>query len=363
MNFSIARRLRPVLAASLVAAVTFVASNAAAQPALMEELPTGYDTVVTADFQQLRGSALYEEALSVVQQHPQASRAIADVDDQFGIDLRSDLHAMAMVSESPPLSSRMFGDLSGAVERAAANADDNGSIIFLQGDFDSRQLMRGIGEIDDGEELPSHIEHRGVELHAIGADMLAVINGPSQFVDTARQQLAGDRSGPGDRFQRAARQIGNSPALTLMMAPSVEDPEAVRDEVGTTASFVAAGADVRSGLQLALLAELDGEDAASELVDDIDEIRGEIGENPLVDLLGFGPLVANLSVQQSGAEVIVRSSMTDAEARRLAGQLRSISEQSQQLESPIEGDRLQAPDSGDDADADDVDDGVDADFN
>lgn len=367
------RLFRRILCAFTALIAFGIASPAIAGPDLIDELPDGHDTLIAIDFTELRGSPLFDQTFEALSSQPDVATLLGQLHDDLGLDPRNDLDALVMTSDSPPLSADLLQQPAGALQNAAAR-DGAGGLVIIRGDIEMDALMERLrgesGDESDGE----YVRSDGMELRSLDDRTVAIAFGDAEFLDTARGKLSADRSGPGAVFERAIERLGRSQGIYLMISPTVADPEAVEDEMGAIASFAAVSVNLGADqVRIGALMQLDDDETAAALLEEVDGLRREAAGNPLASLLGFRPILENLSLQQEGDEIVIRSSMSNQQAIRLAGQAARLASRGQQLQNPLEGRGIETDDSDSDDEADDGDDaeeipdpspdGVEADFN
>ncbi len=335
---------------TVMATLLGIASPALAGQSLMDELPEAHNTVIAVDFTELRDSPLFEEGFEMVKGQPAAAAALRQVEEDFGLDIESDIAALVVASDSPPLSSQLVSNPMAALENPEQH-QASGALVLIRGDLDASDIIAEMADLEEDQEAPSQIRQPGFEVGGIDDQTLAISTGDESFLDESRRQLADDRSGPGAAFTRGIERLGGSQGLYMMTQPTIPDPEAMRDEVGAVASFGGMSMDLSDEVRISGLVTLGGEEEAEEMVEQVDEIRNEVSGNPLVSLFGVAPLVDNLSVRQDDNEVLVRTSMTNHEASRLVSQLRSLVQSQQGLQNPLQGPGF-GGDSDDDEDED-----------
>lgn len=361
-------------------AVTGLAATAATGQELLDELPDGHDTVIAVDFTELRDSPLYDQAYDALSSQPSMAPVLTQLEEDLGLDLRRDIDGLVVTSDSPPLSTDLLNQPTGALQNAAAGGS-TGGLVIVRGDIDPEAMIlqlsgdsESASDDEDGADSIRHLRLDGLELRILDDETMAITLGSESFLDSSRQRLAGERSGPGSHFTRAINRLGSSQGIYMMIAPSIEDPEEIEREVGAVASFAAVSVDLRAQqVRIGALLQLDDEENAADTLGELDTLREEAVGNPLTSLLGIQPILKNLSLQQDGDELLIRTSMTNRQASRLARQLATLTARGQQLQQPLEGRGLNV-DVSDEEDANEdeatpeelpvpSEDGVEADFN
>lgn len=329
-----------------------ISSPALAAERLVEELPDGHNAMVAVDFTELRSSPFFAPAVQWITNHPAVGPQLQALESTLGIEVAKDLESLALVSDTPPLSADMLANPMAAVSSGAESSE--GMIVLIRGDLDSAELIgRLAGDEDDGEEN-KYLRHGEMDLHFIDEKTIAVAIGQSSYRDAAKSRLQ-DRSGPGSVFSAAFSTLGSGQGLYLMTKPEL-DAEA--REMTTPASFAAAAISLSSDVRLSVFMTMDTAEDAEKSAKDFEKLRKEAAANPLLGMFGLGPVVKNLSIRQQEKEVVVRTSMTNAEAGNLMRQALRIMSTSQQLGTPL-GEEPK-PDEPEPAVPRD---GVDADFN
>lgn len=363
MQQMIRRRLTTVVAAVAVTLALIVPMTAMAADELMSELPQTQDTLVVVDFDRLNDSPVYDRVFQLLADQPMARGMLKQLENELGIDPREDLEALVMTSDSPPLSMGMLQqqDPTQAVQTAARH--DSQSLFVVRGSFDVDEVLATAASQFDGERTDDNGPVRTDQFYIRGIDdqTIAVAAGTAGQLDKMSRELAGDQRGIGTKFESALQRLGNSRGLYVMIEPTIENPQQLRDATGANASFAGFSIDLADSVQISMIMTLEDDDQARQSVEEIDQLRSNAGNNPMTELLGFGPLVANLSVQQDGPDVLVHTSMTNPEATRLLDRVVSILQTEQELQQPLEGDGFDPADE--DEDEESSGDGVDADFN
>ncbi len=350
---------RPVTATLLIAGLCLgllaFSSTASANDNLIKELPRGHDTVVLVDFSQMRGSPLYDQVFEMLGNHPALSGFLSYMEDDLELDLRNDVEALALTTDTPPLSAELLNQPMAALD-GSGSANSDGSLILVRGDLDAETILKKLARDSEYEVENNRLPLQSGEMRILDSKTLAIIAGTDDFVTATARQLDGDRSGPGGEFTRGIARLGPSQGIYAMVRPTIKDDVDVEAEP----SFTALSVDLKDEVQIALLLDLPTEDDAEKMAKDVDELRREFGGNPLVSMFGAKPLIDNLSLRQNGKEFSMRTSMTNDETIRLVTQLYSLTQSSQDLSRPIGGDRFQNDDA---QESDSSRDGVDADFN
>lgn len=373
----ISEKALPVVFAAMVSLVILLlmASPAVAGEDLMAELPSGQDTVIVVDFDELRDSPLYDQAFELLNGQPAVQNSLRQLENELGLNAKTDLDSLVVTSNSPPLSTGLLNHPAGALQQAAAQESDGG-LVLIRGDFEPKALLARLADesessTEDEQEARSSLRQDGFELRVIDDRTLAIILGPTEFLDETREKLKADRSGPGQVFEDTMKRLGESQGLYMMIEPSIEDPERMQRQMGALASFGAISLDLKDNVGVAGFLRLDDAESAARLAGQVDEMRQEVAGNPLASLLGFAPVLRNLSVQQDEEELLLRTSMSNNQAIRLVRQGATLMNRGQQLQRPLEGrgigDDPQPRDEAEQEDSQDLPepstDGVEADFN
>jgi hypothetical protein len=330
-------------------------STASANEGLLGELPGGHDTVVLVDFSQMRGYPLYDQVFQMLGEHPALSGVLTYMEDDLGIDLKSDVDTLALSTDTPPLSAELLNQPMAALD-GSGSANSEGSLILVRGSLDAESVLQKLAEDSEHDVENNRLPLQSGEMRILDSRTLAIIAGSDNFVAATARKLDGDRSGPGSEFTRGISRLGSAQGIYAMVRPTIKDDV----ELDAEPSFTAFSLDLKDQVRIALLLDLPSESDAEAMVQEVDQIRKEFGGNPLASMFGAKPLIDNLSLRQNGKEFSMRTSMTNDEAIRLVTQLYSLSRSSEDLSRPIGGDRFK---TDDDAGSDSSSDGVDADFN
>ena len=331
-----------LLFSSILLLMTLGASTASAGTSL-DDIPAGFDTVVGVDFEELRNSPLYDQAIGMIRNQPMLASAIRNLESTLDLEVDSDLSSLMMVSNFPPLNQQMLSSPAAAIQGAAAGSGD--SLALVSGDFDATAVLASLSEDYDGEgELA--IDDRAMTLYPVGDQKLAVLFGSSEFRSTGGEQLS-SAGGLGAEFEEGLRRVGGSPGLFVLTSPNIDDDELAEQ---ADASFMALGLRADSSdIRIASFITLSDDERAEEMIEDVDKARNDAARNPLFTMFGLGPLLQNLSLQQDDNHVVMETSMPNQNALRLARRIANILENQMDLQQPL----------GDDGERE----GVDADFN
>jgi len=139
------------------------------------------------------------------------------------------------------------------------------------------------------------------------------------------------------------------------------DPDA--QEMTSSASFAAAAVTLGSDVRLSVLMTMGSQADAEESAREFEALRDEAAANPLLGMFGLGPVITNLSIRQQDTDIIVRTSMTKAQATNLMRQALQIMATSNQLRTPLGEDEQQEEEEAEPPSAPVPQDGVEADFN
>lgn len=373
---SISRYSTPT--ALLVALIVVAVASTAAASDLAEKLPESNDTVVVIDVAEIRDSPLYDRGFEIFSQQVDTAGFLTRLERDFELDLQSDVDTLVVSSDAPPIDTEMLeADDPGDAVDSAASHQPSESLLLARGDFEVAEVLRTAaeqletdihsGSDDDQIGAGASVRTDGFELHALSDETLAITAGSPDRLEEMRPSLHETPQGLSQSFERGIDHLGTGQGLYMLTEPTVQG-----DTLDADASFAGLSVDLADGLRLGSVVRLGDEETAGGFADQLDEARNQADSNPMTGLLGIDPLLENLSIQQSGTELTIRTSMTDREANYLLDQLGSILEAEQQLQQPLEGDGFETDDgeSSTDGDEDDDssdddtdDDGVDAPFN
>lgn len=329
---------------------------ATADTSLLEELPAGGDTVVLIDFGELRQSPLYEEFFTLVEQERQIKNILSYLEDELDLDARNDIAALAMITDTPPLSASMLRQPMDTLSGNTA-VDSDGTLIVIRGSFEPTALLSSLAEDSENEVDEGRLAFAGGEFRALDGQTMAIIAGNDDYVAQKQSELAGEPTGPGDEFTRGIARLGADQGIYAMVRPTIEDDVELQAEP----SFTAFSVDLGDQVNLALLLDLPSAAEAEEMATEVDALRQQFAQNQLVTMFGARPLIENLSLQQSEAEFSLRTSMTNEQTQRLVRQVFALTQSSQGLSEPIDGSRFN--DDEDSNSSESQKDGVEADFN
>lgn len=363
-----------ILSLSVALVVTSLASTAVATPDLAGELPQTGDTVVAIDLTEIRDSALYDRGFELISDHADAAGFVTRLERDFGLDLRSDVDALVVTSDSPAVDAEMLDvdDPADAVDTAAAGQPTE-SLLLARGDFEVMDVLRQAADQldarlhEDDDVTGSSVRTDGFELHALDDQTLAVAAGPPARLEQIRESLDGSPSGLTSTFERGVQQLGPGQGIYMMIEPTIRGDA----DLPADASFAGLALDLDDEVRLGTVVRLEDRQTVGRSAEQLDDVRQQADSNPMTGLLGLDPLLDNLSIQQSGDELVVRSSMSEREALHLLQQVESILQTERQLQQPLEGEGFdpddESPsdddqDDGQQNDSSDVE-GIDAPFN
>ncbi len=342
------RRTTLALAALLALAFLALPATAFAGERLLGSLPGGHNGVIAVDFDKLKSSPFFERGLGFVEAHPQAGPYLRTLSNDFGIDVREDLSALAIATNTPPLSAAMLANPAGAIARGAETT--SGTTILVRGSFDAPALLAQLG----GDDLDGDSFVRGdAQFQALGSDTIAIAQGNESYRQRATSQIG---SGPGSAFTAGLSKIGNGQGLYFLTAPDIDEETRA---MGADAEFAGVGLHLGDSVRLTILLTLSEEERAEAMATEVQQIREQAASNPMVTMFGARPLLDNLSIRQNSADLLIATSLTNAQAENLLSQVLRLTQTNMQLQQPLGGDRLPEPGPSQEVPRD----GADADFN
>ena len=349
--FQIHRRSSQTLAlVFLVLFLGFISSPVWAIDDLVGELPSGHNTLIAADLDELKKSPFFGPAMEMVYQNSLLGTQLRALENRLEIKARDDIYQLVVVTDGPPLSAAMLTNPMGAIE--SGEIEPTGMTVFVRGRFQSDQILT---RLSGESEAPSHVNLPDFDLHRVDTTTLAVISGPNDYRTRANQEFS-NRSGLNAQFRQGLSGLGGSQGLYVMTAP---DLRADAQALGPAASFAAVGVEMASNVAFKILLTMDEEDAAIQSEEDITNLHQQAAGNPMLGIFGLRPLVQNLTVDRDGKVITLQTSMTNSEARillqRILGYLNSTREMNRPLGDPEPAPAPTAPQISPD--------GVDADFN
>lgn len=313
---------------------------------LLDELPGEHNTVVLADIGQLKTSPFFLPTMLMVRQNPLLGSSLRDLEEQLEIDLQNDLQKVAIVTDGPPIRLEMLTDPMDAIQTAASSR--RATTIVVQGFFDADQILDRIS----GEEGISRRLHTdGIEIHRVSANTLAVVSGPDEYRQDMNQRFRSSR-GLNPTFRSAFQKLGQQGLYLITMPRLDESVEAI----GETADLAGLGIHLGGEIRLRMLLTMGDDEGATASLEEFRALREQLAANPILAIFGLQPLVTNLSMNASGPDLYLNTSMTNNEGRILIQRVIGYLQTANDLQVPLQ------PGRGSE-DADLRKDGVNADFN
>lgn len=279
--------------------------------------------VVSADFQRIRATPLWQTLSTLATQEPADRNLIADLTARTGLDPFHDLHRV--VAAFP--------------EEARA---DGSFVLLMEGaHLDQKRLVTYAQE---------QAKHQGGTLTArsyAGRTLWSESpRGPAGFfLDDSRFVLGG--GGWADKVAtlsatKAPSAAGNEILAHLVTEVAVghaiwlaaQVPDATRARLmadprfGVQASVMrfAAGIELGPGLEAELVADLSNAADARALVDKVDTFVKAARQSPQALLLGAGPYLDGIHTKSDGPRALVRLSLGQAQTLELANRLAGLAQ-------------------------------------
>lgn len=313
-------RTRPalVLVALMALLLLPAPSEAGEVDRLARVLPDGNKVVIGMDVNGLRTSPFYKEGLDFVKNQPSIGPMLMLLENAASFDVNRDLHALVMGSPELPAS----------VERA-------GKLPFtlaVSGTFNQEELLQAArerfgGVVERKEGKISVLRSENLEFGFISANTFVMATGPDPFLKSLWTAVATTGGQRNAAFVNLKKDVGASQHIWLLL-----DTRSAQASQGPKTEMAGMGVRLNPGLQLTVLSKMASEDDALEAAGQAQAMKENSANDPMMALMGVGPLIQNLEVSHEEKEMRMTSSMTEGQTRALLTRILAILQRSTSLQ-------------------------------
>ncbi len=281
------------------------------------------------DVEKLRTSKYFDQVVEYLEgrsgeEGSRGARLAGFLTGENGFDIESDLETIAV---GLPVS-----------RFKSPSTVEHGTFV-LAGDFEPDTIRSLIRE--ERDDVQSR-EQAGLELlqterAEIGfpsSNRLIVAMGPTSYRDGVWKLAAEGGTSFADTGQKQGLFEGIDRSRMVWMVNHLVD-EAEQSDPKVDSAGVSI--EIDTGIDLQIVSHITDEAHAENIVEQVEEMKKSGGENPMVAMLGAGPLVDNLAVERDGLTVELTTSMNEAELDALVASLRQMVESQSRMSMPSSG--------------------------
>ncbi len=309
------------LICSIILVSLFIPAFASAESAqkLVQRLPGSNQLIVGVEVGAVKTSPLYKETMEWVRSKSNLTELLTLLESDGGFNLDKDLHSVAMVSPEVPTS----------VDRALQIP----FTIALSGKFDRDKITAAIKTKfpEMSERKEAKVAVLTTDKHDLGFiddETLVIVSGTKPYQASSWKGLTGKKSKHNSKFAAIVTDVANEHGMWVLMDSSATSAV---DAQGAKAVFSAMAVRLADNMGITLLSHFNDAKAAELALQATEKMKIEAQSNPMVSMMGLGPLLKNMAIKQDKSKVWITSSMTVAESRALLTRVRSIAERSQGL--------------------------------
>lgn len=304
-----------ILITLLIPALSFAES---AQK-LVHRLPGSNKLVIGVEVSAVKNSPLYKETMDWVRTQSNLTELLTLLESEGGFSIDKDLQSLAMVSPELPTS----------VDRALKIP----FTVALSGKFDREKITTAIKT-----KFPEMTERKEAKVSVLTTDKhdlgfvddqtLVIVSGAKPYQTSSWQGLTAKKSNHNSKFGALVNDVASEHGMWVLMDSAATSADNAQ---GAKANFSAMAVRLADNLGLTLLSHFKDPKAAELALQETEKMKAEAQGNPMVTMMGLGPLLKNMAIKQDKSKVWITSSMTVAEARSLLTRVRNIAERSQSL--------------------------------
>lgn len=276
--------------------------------------------VVGLEVGAVQSSPLYKETMAWVRTQSVVSDILSLLETESDFNIEKDLHSLVMVSPEIP-----------------TGVDDLSTLPFtiaLSGKFDQDAITKAAKT-----KFPDFVERKEAKLTILGADKrelgfidgntLVVASGSKSYLSNTWKKLASQKTTHNAKFKPILSDVVAEHGGWILIDSKSMATGATK---GPKANLSALAFRMSDKLFLTMLSHLQDESAATQAVQETEKLKAEAQSNPMITMMGLGPLLKNMAVKQDKSKLWITSSMTELETRTLLTRMRAIAERSQALQ-------------------------------
>jgi hypothetical protein len=293
--------------------------------------PTGYlpaDSRFAAevDVTKLSKTKYFKQAVELFEEQTKEDAKLAKFfDADSGFDLSSDLQSLAVGLP---------------VSRVTPSQKVEKGVFVLAGSFEADKLISMVKEeygemetrkLEDGTQL---YRAEQTEFGFPAGDRLVIAMGPKAY----RASVWKTATAGAESFDEVAKKEGLLDGLdtdrSIWMVNRVSGTTRAASSNVETAGI---SIDLGKGIDLQVVSRLSSAASAKEMVQRMEAMKKTGADNPMLSMVGAGPLVTNLTIKHTESSVTATTSMTESELDYLVKNLRQLAASQSRLSIPSSG--------------------------
>lgn len=283
---------------------------------LTRYLPSQTEMVVGIDVAKLSKSKYYKQALTWARKSASDAdkKVFETLEKEANLDLSKDLHSIAIAIPNTQVGS-------GTNQRHFTAA--------ISGKFDKKKLLATIKKNNPNfkktKQGKTTVYTTGDSYFTFPKkSVLWVTAGPDKYRKQAFKALANSKHSvkANKLFKGLMGAVNTSRSFWLLGDTSKMKTQAAG--AGPQPNSLAVTMDINNGLNLDLLADMPTKEDAKSAVAQMKSLKQQSAQNPMVSVVGAGPLVSNLATKQDGTKLLASTTMTAAEFDTLIQRVKQL---------------------------------------
>lgn len=288
------------VAALVLAALAAPAMSADGKSAL-KVAPKDTVIFVSVNFDRLKKSPLYKDAMGMATANPDAKMALDKMKTDMGIDLEKDVSTISIALPADFQKSEKF-------------------LIVLEGTFDEKKIVEAAKK--EGAKIKTE-NHKGQAFYSIDGQGGVAFMGKTALVgslDTLKGAIAAQKGGAGakglDKLIKAT-DIGKDAWFAMNVPESMRKEMAAGDPNAKDLQTMRGSLDLATGIGLDLTMGLANAASAKTIADEISKQLAEAGANPMMAGMGLGAALQRTKVEQKGGDLRLAMTLNPDEVARI----------------------------------------------
>lgn len=328
-----------LLTLTLMLLGTFTSSASAQSRDLVRYAPGEAQFLIGFNADALRPAPAYEDFIKFLKNQPGISETLKVLEEDGGLNIEDDL-AHILVALPEPVTDP---------------SKEQTMTIAVEGTFEPERLIEAAKKRMDGlstEKVKdqTHFVSGDLSFGFVTPKILVLTRGDSSFRD-ATWKAVGNKKASAESSSEVKRVLGQ---ITTTRGAWVVGLTADLPQRGPKMNSAGITLDIVKGLKIDMVSNMASKEAADQAATEMDGLKSQTA-NPMVKMLGAGPLLDNLKVTKAKKRVNVATSMTASELETFIRQLAMTAAQGTQQITPSQGKPTDSPAKKKK--------GIDADFN
>jgi len=261
------------------------------------------DTVlfVSVNFDRLKKSPLYKDAMAMAAANPDTKTALAKLKTEMGVDIEKDVSTISVALPTDFQKSEKF-------------------LIVLEGNFDERKIIASAKK--EGAKLKT-AKHKGQKYYVIDGQGGVAFMGKTVLVgtlETLKAAIAARKGGGGAKgLVKLVHGVdtGKDAWFVFNVPAAMRKEMAAGDPNAKDLKTLRGSLDLAKGIGLSITMGLSNAAAAKNIGDQIKKQMATAGANPMMAGLGLGAALQRTQVEAKGGDLRVGLSLTPEEVTRI----------------------------------------------